>query len=380
MSDRYSQLVNNPIGGFVAKNVGLPQPVELDRYEPGRPLIDGSVLLGAAPGGRLGKPIAQVLALSETDTDTPPDGDLRTAVADGDLDAGIWNPDAPSQKRFKALVFDATGIAESSQLRQLWEFFHPSFRYLLPSGRVIVLGTPPEDCKAPRAATAQRALEGFTRAIAKEARAGATAQLVYVKPGAEARLESTLRFFLSPRSAYVSGQVVRVGDGGAVPEARLGAAAGGQGRARDRRLARDRRGDRADPGPRRRPRGRARHPAAGRGPEPRRRRDRRLGDHRRHHQRRRPGRDLQAAERGARRRRHRRPQRRRHQGQDDRRHGRRALGRPDGHQPLERGADQRRAARRQGPEQGRPRDLRLLDQRHRRQRRPDQLRDLEGRA
>jgi 3-oxoacyl-[acyl-carrier protein] reductase len=38
-------------------------------------------------------------------------------------------------------------------------------------------------------------------------------QLVYVAPGAEDQLDSTLRFLLSPRSAYVSGQVVRVGAG-----------------------------------------------------------------------------------------------------------------------------------------------------------------------
>ena len=42
-------------------------------------------------------------------------------------------------------------------------------------------------------------------------RRGATAQLVYVAPKAEARVESTLRFLLSPKSAYVSGQVVRIG-------------------------------------------------------------------------------------------------------------------------------------------------------------------------
>jgi hypothetical protein len=65
MSDRYSQIVNNPVGGFLAKNVGLPQPVELDRYEPGQPLIDGPVLFGAAPGGRLGKDVSRVLALAE---------------------------------------------------------------------------------------------------------------------------------------------------------------------------------------------------------------------------------------------------------------------------------------------------------------------------
>ena len=51
----------------------------------------------------------------------------------------------------------------------------------------------------------------MVRSLGKELRAGATAQLIHVSEGADAGLDSTLRFFLSPRSAYVSGQVVRVG-------------------------------------------------------------------------------------------------------------------------------------------------------------------------
>jgi 3-oxoacyl-[acyl-carrier protein] reductase len=42
-------------------------------------------------------------------------------------------------------------------------------------------------------------------------RKASTSQLIYVAEGAEDEIESTLRFFLSPSSAYVSGQVVRVG-------------------------------------------------------------------------------------------------------------------------------------------------------------------------
>jgi len=38
-------------------------------------------------------------------------------------------------------------------------------------------------------------------------------QLVYVAQGAEKEIDSTLRFLLSARSAYVSGQVIRVGKG-----------------------------------------------------------------------------------------------------------------------------------------------------------------------
>ena len=67
------------------------------------------------------------------------------------------------------------------------------------------------------AAVAQRALEGFTRSLAKELRGGATANLVLVEPGAEDRLASTVHFLLSARSAFVDGQVVRVG--AAVPAA-----------------------------------------------------------------------------------------------------------------------------------------------------------------
>jgi 3-oxoacyl-[acyl-carrier protein] reductase len=76
-----------------------------------------------------------------------------------------------------------------------------------------VLGTPPEACESPPEATAQRALEGFTRSVGKELGRGVTAQLVYVAAGGEQATESTLRFLLSGRSAYVSGQVIRIGPG-----------------------------------------------------------------------------------------------------------------------------------------------------------------------
>ena len=80
-----------------------------------------------------------------------------------------------------------------------------------------MLGTPPAGNG--RDAIAQRALEGFTRSVGKELTRGATAQLVYVAPGYEAAAESTLRFLLSARSAFVDAQVIRIGTfGGATVE------------------------------------------------------------------------------------------------------------------------------------------------------------------
>jgi 3-oxoacyl-[acyl-carrier protein] reductase len=190
MADRYQQLVNTPIGRIVSKQVGLPSPVELERYEPGRPLISGPVLVGAARGGRLSEAVESVLR-----------------EADAEVFSGIPGAD----ETFKALVFDATGITSSEQLREAWSFFHPVIRSVRSSGRVIVLGTPPADAGDPAEGVAQHALEGLVRSIGKEVRRGVTSQLLYVAPKAEAQLASTLRFFVSPKSAYVSGQVVHIG-------------------------------------------------------------------------------------------------------------------------------------------------------------------------
>ena len=114
MSDRYQQLVNTPIGKIVSKQIGLPNPVKLERYERGQPVINGPVLLGAAPGGRLAGAIAKVLAAIDADVHTPMQDEVRTAAADAHLDAKVFNPDAaPEDQTFKALVFDASGIADS---------------------------------------------------------------------------------------------------------------------------------------------------------------------------------------------------------------------------------------------------------------------------
>jgi 3-oxoacyl-[acyl-carrier protein] reductase len=177
----------------VIRRLGLPDPPKLHRYQPGDPLVSGPVLLAGAPGGRVGDGVAKLLAAAGVELAEP---DPRPGLVRLPLYAG--------------LVFDATGIAEPAGLRELYDFFHPYVRTLYPGGRVVVFGVPPEAAGSVAAATAQRALEGFTRSLARELRGGATGQLVQVAPGAEASLESTVRFLLSARSAYVSGQVIGV--------------------------------------------------------------------------------------------------------------------------------------------------------------------------
>ena len=52
MSDRYQALGSTSVGSFVAKRLGLLRPPVLARYREGAPLVDDTVLVGAAPGGR----------------------------------------------------------------------------------------------------------------------------------------------------------------------------------------------------------------------------------------------------------------------------------------------------------------------------------------
>ncbi|MGH3747475.1 MAG: 3-oxoacyl-ACP reductase, partial [Micromonosporaceae bacterium] len=185
------QFANTHFGRRVAKQLGLPAPTPLRRHRPGEPDIAGPVLLGAAEGGRLGDSVAQTLMNADVKA--------HTEAADG--------------VRYGALIFDATGIADSSQLRALYEFFHPVIRSVVSCGRVIVLGGVPEEAGDLREAAAQQGLEGFVKSVGKEIGRGSSANLVRVGRGAESGLDSTLRFLASARSAYVSGQAVHVTPG-----------------------------------------------------------------------------------------------------------------------------------------------------------------------
>ena len=186
MSDRYQSFVSSPVGKMLTKNLGLPSPSVLERYAAGDPLVRGTVGLGGY--GRLSAQLPAVLD-------------------------GLGIPSATERvegETFKGLVFDATGITDTEALIALQEFFAPLMRSLSTCPRIVVLGTTPESVAGPER-VAQRALEGFTRSLGKEVGQGGTVQLVYVSEGAEDAISSTLAFFLSPKSAYVSGQVVRIG-------------------------------------------------------------------------------------------------------------------------------------------------------------------------
>ena len=209
MTDQYQTFAKSPIGKFVIKNLGLPSPTYLERFESATPVVKGAVLVGAASNSTLSASLAQVLANIHANSYAGQNAALQQAAAKVGLNLGAFNS-GDKESKFKVVIFDASGIESSEQLKELYEFFNPIVRQIQASGRVVVLGTTPESAKSVKHAIAQRALEGFVKSVGKEFKKGIAANLVYVDQGAENNIESAVRFTISPRSAYVSGQIIRV--------------------------------------------------------------------------------------------------------------------------------------------------------------------------
>ncbi|MFF1275247.1 3-oxoacyl-ACP reductase [Streptomyces marokkonensis] len=181
MADRYLSFTGTAPGRFLTRRLGLPRPAPLRRWSAARPELDGGLLHLTAGTSGLG--LAPVLAR------TGPGPDETTS-------------------RPAAVVLDATGIRDAEGLAEVHAALHPVVRSVAASGRIVVLGAPIDPADHHQAA-AQQALEGFTRSLGKETGRGITVNLVRLTDARAA--ESTLRFLLSPKSAYVSGQVIEVG-------------------------------------------------------------------------------------------------------------------------------------------------------------------------
>ncbi len=212
MKDGYIDFANSNMGAKLVNALGLPKPLPLERYQAGQPVVKGTVLVGGGGEPQLLEALAGVFQRIGVQTMAHERLPQWVSVANkAGLTTGRWGSNGQPGEKVKALVFDATGLTDSTQSDALYWFFHDAARSLLPCGRVVVLGRPPEACSSPRQAAIQRGLEGLTRSLGKELKKGSNAQLVYVAEGAESQIESTLRFLLSPRSAYVSAQVIRIG-------------------------------------------------------------------------------------------------------------------------------------------------------------------------
>lgn len=135
--------------------------------------------------------------------------------------------DNPAQTRAHGLLFDATGVRTRAHLDVLFAFYKTWLPNLGANGRVVVLAhhadsaaavaghaansTSAHATESAQLAALWQGLEGFVRSLGKElGRKGTTANLIWVDPGAEARVVGPVRFLLSAQSAFVTLQPLRV--------------------------------------------------------------------------------------------------------------------------------------------------------------------------
>ncbi len=218
MSDFLLELSQNPTAKKLIQSVGLPIPMPSVLERPCGPaterlLNDKPVLVGGH--GELADVLAHTLVLAGAQAYVVGDALLKAFSEPGEAygrrPQKLEGDEVPEGMKVKALVFDATGLHTTSDLKKLYEFYKPRVRALDKSARVVVLGRLPEEAKGAEEAAVRAALDGFVRSVAKEVgKNGSTANLVYVANGAEARVDHVLRFLLSSASAFVTGQPVRV--------------------------------------------------------------------------------------------------------------------------------------------------------------------------
>ena len=192
MADAYLKLVNSPPASGIAKKLGLPRPAELRRYRRGQPLVPGPALVLASG---------------------PAEG-LAGQLAGWGLEV---RRDTASGEKLGAIILDLTTVSDPRELSGPMLAAGASLRTLAPGGRVVSISRPAASAPTPAAAAARQGVQGAVRSLARELRAGATANGLLLADGVgpvDPNALGGLQFLLSARSAYVDGQFLLVGPGG----------------------------------------------------------------------------------------------------------------------------------------------------------------------
>src|SRR5699024_9760178 len=183
VSDTYLNLVNSGMTKKLAKTLGLPRPAPLRRTQAGsvdRPVAPGAVLLlgqGAASDALAEWRLSWAL-------------DVRRA--------------APSHGKVGAVVVDLSQARSPQDLSEQVLALSGVLRSLTPCARVITVSRNAHEEDDPAAAATQQGITAFTRSLAKEMRAGSTANGIVLGRGVSTEAVSVggaLRFLLSARSA-----------------------------------------------------------------------------------------------------------------------------------------------------------------------------------
>ncbi len=214
MNDFYTRIAQSNLGKSIFDSLGLPSPPSLKR-SPDVSLEKprGRMLIGGASNGSALRKMVSELAKTDASIampywDEPSIAALfskHSASSQKKIDQISFSQ--VSNHKFKALIFDATGIERTAQLKSLYVFFHHALKHLKLGGRLIVIANTEQVSTGAEQTACLEAIRSFVRSLAKEVGSkGASANLIEVDKGATKNIISPLAFLLSRKSSYVTGQ------------------------------------------------------------------------------------------------------------------------------------------------------------------------------
>lgn len=192
MTDPLLVLKKIPYAEKIIKATGLPVtiPATLKRdHTPTKPQsLQGSTFLVGSAG--VSKNSLKVL-----------EGMLQQAGA-------TTQTSVEAEGKVNGICYDASSCSSPEELIDLYTFFHGNLGSLKTSSHVLIVGKDPEVAASVRQAAAQRALVGFCKSLAKElGRKGVTVNVLFCDESKTlGESGAAVKFLLSPRSAFISGQ------------------------------------------------------------------------------------------------------------------------------------------------------------------------------
>lgn len=196
MTDRYTDFINTPLGKKLSGALGLPKPVPLKRYDPAEPQVPG-----------------MVLAVGESAAFEAVVQDLVARHVDVRRNLG-------SHDRPHAVLIGVDHARTVEELEHALLQAQAAVKAVARNGRVVVVSRHPELATELVDHTIAVGVTGFVRSLAHELRAGATANGIQLTAeptsGEQKALVEAVNFFLSKRSAFVSGQFLPVDPNAAI--------------------------------------------------------------------------------------------------------------------------------------------------------------------
>jgi 3-oxoacyl-[acyl-carrier protein] reductase len=206
------KLAHSTLGQSIFQALNLPKPIELSRSpDESITIPSGPFLIAANAKSFVLTSTLNILSKYDVEVNFLEKSkssflNLPTPLHDN---KNIRRVTDIANHNYNGLIFDATGISNFDDLTNIYDFFHSALSTLSQNGKIIILAQKFYQAKDAQIVSIQASLIGLCKSMAKElGKKGINCNIIYIQKGAQKYLETSLAFFMSSKSAYITGQAV----------------------------------------------------------------------------------------------------------------------------------------------------------------------------